>query len=265
MHRGYVKVWRKLEDSGIFKDERACQFFLWAMFKATHKPRKQIIGNSVVNLNPGQFVSGRHAASEEMGVSEMVFRNVVKKMKMMDFVTTESTNKYTIFTIINWDRYQHEEPANNQQDNQQDTNNEPTTNQQRTTNNNDKNDKNKEYIPEGLLAYAEFARKFQQHVAQLQGAKAPTITEALIKKCAEEVDKLVRIDGHNFDQIKAVMRWAIKDDFWAPNTMSLAALRKKGDDGRTKFQKILAAKERAIPTTRPVLDMDAIRAMVAVN
>ena len=62
------------------------------------------------------------------------------------------------------------------------------------------------------------------------------------------------------------MRWAVKDDFWSPNAMSLAALRKKGDDGRTKFQKILAAKEREAPVMKPgVIDMAAIRAMVAVN
>ena len=103
-----------------------------------------------------------------------------------------------------------------------------------------------EYIPATLSEYAEFARNFQNHVLAEHGAKAPKINEALIRRCAEEVDKLIRIDGHTLDQVKSVMRWAVKDEFWAPNAMSLAALRKKGDDGRTKFQKILAAKERQV-------------------
>jgi len=123
-----------------------------------------------------------------------------------------------------------------------------------------------EYIPATLSEYAEFARSFQNHVAANHGLKAPSITEAFIKKCAEEVDKLVRIDGHSLEQIKSVMRWAIKDEFWTPNVMSLAALRKKGDDGRTKFQKILAAKDReSIPQAHRPLTAAQVQAMCAVN
>lgn len=142
MHRGYVKVWRKLGDSGILKDPLACQFFLWAMLKATHKHKKQPVGNQVVDLEPGQFVSGRKAASSELGISQMVFRGVSKKMENMDFITITPTNKFSVYTIINWATYQNVEPANNQQINQQITNNEPTDNQQVTTNKNAKNIKN---------------------------------------------------------------------------------------------------------------------------
>ena len=165
MHRGYVKVWRKLEGSGILKDERACQFFLWAMLKATHKPRKQIVGNQVVELEPGQFVSGRKSASEEMDISEMVFRGMMKKMENMDFVTIKPTNKFSIFTINNWTTYQCQEPTNNQQTNQQVTNNEPTNNQQVTTNKNIKNTKNEKNT------YTQEFEKFWSAYPSRQGKK----------------------------------------------------------------------------------------------
>ena len=125
MHRGFVKVYRKLEDSGILKDPHACQFFLWAMLKATHRPHQQPVGNQVVDLEPGQFISGRKVAALELGISEMVFRGVSKKMENLDFITIKPTNKFSIFTIINWDTYQNRDFENNQQDNQQTTNKQP--------------------------------------------------------------------------------------------------------------------------------------------
>ena len=119
MHRGYVKVWRKLEDSGIIKDERACQIFLWAMLKATHKPHKQIVGNQVVDLEPGQFISGRHAASEELAISPSMFVRNIEKMKKLDFLDTKPNNKFTLFTIKNWATYQDDRTTNEQQTGQQ--------------------------------------------------------------------------------------------------------------------------------------------------
>ena len=47
-------------------------------------------------------------------------------------ITTRSTNKYTIITIVNWDSYQHQvagdNPLNNQSVNQGLTHNQPATN-----------------------------------------------------------------------------------------------------------------------------------------
>lgn len=142
MHRGYVKVWRKLEDSGILQDQGACQFFLWAMFKATHKPRKQIVGNQIVFLAPGQFVCGRNSAAQELGISPSKFVRTMEKMKMLEFVDTKPNNKFTVFSIINWARYQDDQTASEQQAGQQSDNSRTTVGQQSDTNKNVKNAKN---------------------------------------------------------------------------------------------------------------------------
>lgn len=152
MHRGYVKVWRKMEDSGILQDQGACQFFLWAMFKATHRERKQIVGNQIVHLQPGQFVSGRNAAAQELGISPSKFVRTVDKMKMLEFVDTKPNNKFTVFTIINWDTYQSEQTTSGQQTGQQADNKRTTSEHQSDTNKNvkhrrTKEQKDKENIP----------------------------------------------------------------------------------------------------------------------
>jgi hypothetical protein len=154
MHRGYVKVWRKLEDSGILQDQGACQFFLWAMFKATHKQRKQIIGNQVVHLRAGQFISGRNVAATELGISPSKFARTLEKMKMLEFVDTKPNNKFTIITIVNWDTYQSEQAQSGQQTGQQTDSKRTASEQQTDTNKKDKKVKNErikaeENIPHG--------------------------------------------------------------------------------------------------------------------
>lgn len=88
----------------------------------------------------------------------------------------------------------------------------------------------------------EFVESFQKHIREEVGKRAPDPTEALFKSATKTVDKLIRLDGHSLEEIRSVMRWAVKDDFWQTNALSLASLRKK-TDGLTKFQKILSSKE----------------------
>lgn len=101
----------------------------------------------------------------------------------------------------------------------------------------------------------EFVEHFQGYVAQTQGAKAPKVNDTLLKTCADTVDKLIRIDKHSLTTVVDVMRWAVADEFWSSNVLSLASLRKKKEaGGQTKFQKILAAYERTSVTSLDVLN-----------
>lgn len=51
-------------------------------------------------------------------------------------------------------------------------------------------------------------------------------------------------DGYGWEEIAAVIRWALADAFWAPNVLSMEQLRAKRD-GVTKFDKIRAQMRRA--------------------
>ena len=64
--------------------------------------------------------------------------------KQAENVTIESTNRFTLITVCNYDTYQSEEDAINQPDNQRVTSKEPTDNKRITTNKNDKNKENEE-------------------------------------------------------------------------------------------------------------------------
>lgn len=129
MHRGYIKIWRKIEDSGLLQMHSTLSLFIHMLMQASHKPLN--IGMKFVDR--GQFISGRHKLAENIGVSEQQVRTCLEKLHMLKMVTSKPTNKFTLYTIINYGQYQDCNTDANQQVNQQVTNNQPTSNQQVTT------------------------------------------------------------------------------------------------------------------------------------
>ena len=130
MDRGYVKFWRKTTDSGFLQNPNLFTFWAWCLFKASHKKRNQLVGMTMVELQPGQFIFGRKAAASELKMSQQTIRTCLKKLEMFENLTIKSTNKFSIITIINWDTYQ----SSDEKITIKSTNSQPTSNQQVTSN-----------------------------------------------------------------------------------------------------------------------------------
>lgn len=143
MEQGYVKLWRKCLDSGLLKNPTAWQLFGYLLLKATHRAHRQLVGGMVFDLHPGDVIFGRSKAADDLCVGEQSIRTALKLLEKLEIVTSKSTNKCTVISFVNWDRYQDEQPAPNQQTNQQLTSNQPAPNQHLTTN---KNERKKENI-----------------------------------------------------------------------------------------------------------------------
>lgn len=132
MHRGYVRFWRKSLDSGMIQNHKLWVFWTWCLLKATHKPQKQMVGMQMVELEPGQFIFGRKAASKELKISEQTIRTCINRLKTLENLTIKATNKFSIITIVNWDSYQQEISQPNQPNNPQVTSNQPAANHKQT-------------------------------------------------------------------------------------------------------------------------------------
>ena len=127
MNKGYIKLHRKSLDNGLLKNHKAWVLFSYCLLKATHKEFKAIVGNHEVLLYPGQLIFGRRRASEETGLTHQQIRTALQSLRNLKILTSKSTNKFSIITIINWDTYQSIEPENNQQINQSLTSKQPHT------------------------------------------------------------------------------------------------------------------------------------------
>lgn len=143
MEQGYVKLWRKCLDSGLLKNPTAWQLFGYLLLKATHRAHRQLVGGMVFDLQPGDVIFGRSKAADDLCVGEQSIRTALKLLEKLEIVTSKSTNKCTVISFVNWDRYQDEQPAPNQQTNQHLTSSQPAPNQHLTTN---KNERKKENI-----------------------------------------------------------------------------------------------------------------------
>ena len=128
MQRGFVKLWRKTLDSGLLQNGPAWQLFGYLLLRATHKPRRIIVGGVVCELVPGEIVFGRSKAAADLGLSEQQIRTALNLLKKMEIATSRSTNKFTVVLLVNWHNYQDEQTAANQQTNQPATSTQPAVN-----------------------------------------------------------------------------------------------------------------------------------------
>lgn len=150
MHRGYIKIWRKLEDSGLLQMHGSLAMFIHMLMEATHKP----IRYGTAELERGQLVTGRHKMAETLGLTDRQVRTCESNLRKLGFVTSKSTNKYTIYTIVNYNKYQDMDNVNDQQIDKQTTNDRQTNDKQPTTIQEHKHINTKEHNKKHTAAFA---------------------------------------------------------------------------------------------------------------
>lgn len=121
---GWVKLFRKLTEWEWYKDKNVKILFLHLLLTANYED-KEWKGEII---KKGQLVTSRDKLSKELGLSDQELRTALRKLKSTGEISIKTTNKYTIITIENWDKFQEkkqvdEQPTNNQQNNQQTTSN----------------------------------------------------------------------------------------------------------------------------------------------
>lgn len=137
--QGWVRVYRKSMDSTVWKNPNIWFVWSWCLLKANHKKTKFPFNGEDIELFPGQFISGRNKALEELPVlTPQQWRTAIDYLKSTNRIAVNSNNKFSIITILNWNEYQ----IDNQQSNQPVTNQQPANNQPITTYKNVKNEKN---------------------------------------------------------------------------------------------------------------------------
>ena len=85
-----------------YSDVNTCRLFIHMILKANWKD-----GNFRGKKVPrGSFVSSIHNLSEETSLTEREVRTAISHLKTTGEVTSRSTNKFTVFSIKNYDIYQ---------------------------------------------------------------------------------------------------------------------------------------------------------------
>jgi biotin operon repressor len=132
LNRGYVKVWRKIEDSGLIQLPNTLALFMHILLRATHKDTKRGTTTGVIELKRGQFISGIHKLSEALEQTERQIRTSIDRLVKLGIITVKATNKYSVYTIENYSLYQDNDTLNDKQttDKEQSNDKETTTKQE---------------------------------------------------------------------------------------------------------------------------------------
>lgn len=125
---GWVTLHRKFLQWEWFDIPEMVKFFIYLLLMAGHSERKY----RGIQLQRGEIITSTPTMMKDTNLSEQQIRTCIKRLKSTGEITCKSTNKFTIITICNYDRYQSEDlPANEQNNGQPNT---QATDKQRTNN-----------------------------------------------------------------------------------------------------------------------------------
>ena len=100
--RDYIKLSRSMLEWEWYSDINTCRLFIHMLLKANWKD-----GNFKGTPVPrGSFVSSIRKLSDQTGLTEREIRTAISHLKTTGEVTSKTTSKYSIFTVVNYDLYQ---------------------------------------------------------------------------------------------------------------------------------------------------------------
>ena len=133
---GWVKIFRNLINWEWYDDINVKVVFLHLILIANFEDKVW----HGIHIKRGQVLTSRKHLSDDLNLSEQKIRTALKKLEKTKEITINSTNKYSLITIENYEFYQDRgEKATSNLTNNQPTNNQQITNNQPTNNHNIRN------------------------------------------------------------------------------------------------------------------------------
>lgn len=144
---GYVKLYRQMIRWGWYRDISVKVLFLHCLLMANYQ-QADWCG---ITIQRGSFVTSIEELSQQTGLTVQNTRTALKKLTSTGEITKTSTNRYTVITVVNYEKFQNAEKNITGKSTGNSTNNQQTANKQQTgkltTNEENKEKKNnKEYI-----------------------------------------------------------------------------------------------------------------------
>ena len=146
---GWLKLYRSILDSAVFQDAEVLKVWIWLLCNVAFEQHDTICYGKVIHLKPGQIATGRKKIAQCTDLNENKVYRALNALKSLGNIEIKSTNKYSIITVVNWDKYQGENSkrtASEQQTNSKTTAEEQQDNSKRTQHKNGKKEKKEKNI-----------------------------------------------------------------------------------------------------------------------
>lgn len=142
---GWICLWRDLIDKPIWVNGTPEQnrILITLLCMANHKPKKWEFGGELYEVQAGQFITSLPTIAEKCRCHAVTVRKVrtaLERFEKLGFLTSKSTNKNRLITIVNWRFYQNQNTEFDRQNVRQLTGECQADVRQLTANNNINND-----------------------------------------------------------------------------------------------------------------------------
>lgn len=145
--RGYIKLYRKIQDNPLYKEPRRFnrnEAWIDLLLMANHKPNEIIVDFKRVPIKRGEVFTSQLGLSKKWNWGIASVNRFLKLLKNENQISYKAESKYTIISILNWDKYQSEAETKRKPERKPER--KPNGNHSET-NKNDKNEKKE--LPKG--------------------------------------------------------------------------------------------------------------------
>ena len=146
---GWLKLYRSILDSAVFQDPEVLKVWIWLLCNVAFEQHDTMCYGKVIHLKPGQIATGRKKIAQCTDLNETKVYRALTVLKSLGNIEIKATNKYSIITVVNWDKYQEENSkrtSSGQQTNSKQTSEEQQDNDKTTQHKNGKNGKKEKNI-----------------------------------------------------------------------------------------------------------------------
>ncbi len=205
MDGSYIKLSRGLLDWEWYSDINTTRAFIHMLLKANWRD-----GNfKGVPVPRGSFVSSIGKLASETGLTEREIRTAISHLKTTGEVTSKTTNKFTVFSVVKYDLYQASDKQNvSQEPSKRHSNDIQTTTieekKERKKGNKEKNTK-KDFFPDDEM----LNRVFADFVDMRKQIKAPMTDRAI----GMAVKRLTDLSGGNYDTAVKILEQSIMNSW----------------------------------------------------
>ncbi|MEK3995661.1 replication protein [Psychrobacillus sp. FSL K6-2365] len=250
---GWISLHRKMIDNPIYSNAFMLKLWIHCLLKATHTEHNQLVGNQMIKLEPGQFVTGRNALYEEFNkgakkdemISAITLWRWLKNFEEWEMLNIKTTTKYSVVTVVNWSEHQgHEQQVNNKRTaDEQQMNSKRTTDEQQVNTNNNVNNVNNDNKDNNIKPSRQ-KRVFDKDSDEMKLVEffiqeirknSSDFKDPNLQNWCDEFRKIIDLDKRDKGEVSKLIRWVQSDDFEKANVLSPSKLRKRYDALKIKM------------------------------
>lgn len=142
---GWICVHRRMCEHWLWNDKPFSrgQAFIDLLLTANHTDKETIVGNAVISVKRGSFITSQMKLSERWGWSKTKVLSFLRLLENEKMIVVKTDRKKTAVNIVNYDKYQISETAERPKKDRKKTIKKP----QKNTTNNENNENNEDNIP----------------------------------------------------------------------------------------------------------------------